>query len=124
MEFWSDWVDLKGICGVRSSSCGEIECAAFSSFLTGEQIFRKLLQRQGNTHRNKVFKFKLHFSRKFQVLRSTRISNTFLYNSQPRDVTSKLGLPVVEACTVVYGSEFLLILAKFNYYCTDVEVLL
>ena len=41
---------------------------------------RKYTQKQG------MYKFKLYFSRKCQVLRSTRISNTFLYNSQPRDV--------------------------------------
>ena len=46
----------------------------------------KLLQRQGNTHRNKVCKFKLYYSSKFRVLRSTKISNTFLHNSKPRDV--------------------------------------
>ena len=46
----------------------------------------KLLQRQEDTHRNKVCKFKLHYSNKFRVLRSTKISNTFLYNSKPRDV--------------------------------------
>ena len=53
-----------------------------------------LLQRQEDTHRNKVCKFKLYYSSKFRVLRSTKISNTFLYNSKPLDV-SNLGLPVI-----------------------------
>ena len=51
------------------------------------------LQRQENTDRNKVCKIKLYYSSKFRALRSTKISNTFLYNSKPRDVI-KLGLPV------------------------------
>ena len=33
----------------------------------------KLLQRQEDTHRNKVCKFKLYYSSKFRVLRSTKI---------------------------------------------------
>ena len=57
-----------------------------------------MLQRQEDTHRNKVCKFKLYYSSKFRVLRSTKISNTFLYNSKPRDVI-KLGLPVC-TCTL------------------------
>ena len=51
---------------------------------TGEKLLNeserselKLLQRQENTHRNKVYKFKLYHSRKFRVLRSTKISNIF-----------------------------------------------
>ena len=46
----------------------------------------KLPQRQENTHRSKVCKFKRYYSREFRVLRSTKISNTFLYNAQTRDV--------------------------------------
>ena len=51
----------------------------------------KLLQQQENTLRNKVrIKLKLYYSCKCQVLRSTKISNTFLYNSQWRDVSISL----------------------------------
>ena len=64
-----------------------------------EQSELKLLQRQEDTHRNKVRKFKLYYSSKFRVLRSTKISNTFLYNSKPRDVI-KLGLPVADEISV------------------------
>ena len=56
-----------------------------SSYMMGENILSeseqselKLLQRQGNTHRNKVCKFKLYYSHKFRVLRLTKISSTFL----------------------------------------------
>ena len=52
-----------------------------------------MLQRQEDMHRNKVCKFQLYYSSKFRVLRSTKISNAFLYNSKPRDVI-KLGPPV------------------------------
>ena len=38
-------------------------------------------------------KFKLYYSSKFLVLRSTKISNTFLYNLKPCAVI-QLGLPV------------------------------
>ena len=55
----------------------------------------ELLQRQGNIHtETRYVSLSLIIIVKFQVLRSTRMSNTFLYNSQPRDVTSKLGPPV------------------------------
>ena len=54
----------------------------FSSLITGEKSLSesewselKLLQRQENAHRNKVYKFKLYYSRKCRVLRSSKISN-------------------------------------------------
>ena len=40
-------------------------------------------QQQYNLHRNKVCKFQLYYSRKFQVLQLTKISHTFLRKTQP-----------------------------------------
>ena len=50
-------------------------------------------------------KFKLYYSSKFRVLRSTKISNTFLCNSKPRDVI-KLGfdqISIVFFCVPKFG---------------------
>ena len=76
-----------------------------SSFITGERILSelKLLQRQENTHRSKVCKFKLYYSRKFWVLRSTKISNTFLCNSRPRDVSIIIWWYFVIHVAVIYS---------------------
>ena len=73
-------------------------CSNFSSlqmFFERERAERaEIATAARNTHRNKVCKFKLYYSRKFRVLRSTKVSNTFLHNSKPRDVI-KFGLPVL-----------------------------
>ena len=55
----------------------------------------EFLQRQENTHRNKICKFQHYHSREFRVLRSTKISNTFFYIIHSHvTYASKLGLPV------------------------------
>ena len=69
---------------------------SYLAFSRGEKILSeserselkllKLLQRQENIDRSKVSKFKLYYSREFLVLKSTKISNTFFYNAQTRDV--------------------------------------
>ena len=60
------------------------------SFLGGFQM-RRLMG--GGAFSSKYGK--LYYSSKCQVLRSTKISNTFLYHSKPHDVI-KLGLPVIK----------------------------
>ena len=74
----------------------------------------KLVQRQENAHRNKVCKFKLYYSRKFRVLRSTKskISKLLNHNSVPgvageesRGVMTKV-VPVSQLTFLQSGSSF------------------
>ena len=62
----------------------------FLQFYNGRENFERelALQRQENRHRNKVCKFKLYYSRKFRVLRSTKISIVQSFSLQHLDVSS------------------------------------
>ena len=73
----------------------------------------EFLQRQENTHRNKICKFKHYHSREFRVLRSTKISNTFFYIIHSHvTYASKLGLPVSDLQSRAKRVETLCLLKK------------